>query len=552
MPQPLAQSDERQKAKSLWRANAHAVCLALILILGFVLRAAGVAWGEAYNHGSLGDSFEAYEVAVAYSNGDDRAQYLGQPNFKAGAKLPGPAWTLLCVAALKAWGSIEGLSWVLVLLNVGAIYLTYLLAAVTVGRSAGLAAALFVATSPRLINHAIIVYNPAVMPILSTLMLLSLWRVVRTNRSRAIGWVIFLLLLMQQFHVSALSLIPAVAVVIWLAGQPLNFWWVGIGCAGGFALYLPYFFGEMSHAWTNTFAMFTAAGSGRAWQPLRALTAPLSFLVNYWKPRSFYTPAEYEKMCRSCLGGVEWFKASNILATIVAFLLMARVFLLGRTALWGFWSSPREAFQRSPGTIFLCVLCAIPLLFELFTVPTIYPRYTLIIMAPLFSLCGAAAVAWLADRRFRSAFAAMAGAMVLLNAWFMLATYRFQGQHIQQAPRFLASFRHLEEVHQSLRAFTGEGNVIEVDDRNYLAPSGVENDKWFWDTKFIRRYVTVREREHAPRSAQSEKATVVFELSAINGTETAPADAAYFGNGICLIPSRAGNKVRPPTRAESD
>ena len=513
----------------------HALCLTLILLLGFALRAAGVTWGQAYNYGSQGDCIEAYEVAVAYELGDAQAQYLGQPNFKSGSKLPGPAWTLFCVLGLKSWGSIEGVCWLLVITNVAAIYFIYLLAAKTVGPDAGLVAALLVATSPPAIHLSIPAWNPGVMVFLSTLLFLALWRVVQNDRSRSVAWVPFILFLMPQFHLSGLLLIPAVAVTIWIAGRPLSKFWLAAGCVAGLALYIPYFAGELAHDFGNTRAMLASPATGYPADAIKAFTAPISFLLNYWTPRWIYTPAEYREMCRSAFGGVVWVWAIGVLSSVIALMLVVRTIVLARDSVEGVWRSPRMAFARSPGMIFLLVLYLTPLVTGLAVGESFRPRYCLFLLGPLFSLAGAAAVSWLSHHRFQRAFAFAGVALVVCNAWFMIGTYRFQGRHIEQAPRFFGSFRHLEEVYQSLLVFAGDGHAVAVDDSRLRLPTEANREQWYPNAKLIRRYVTVRETERARSRGISESGGVVYDLLAAQDLDVGRNDVAFSGNGIVLV-----------------
>jgi hypothetical protein len=143
--------------------------LVSILLLGLGLRVAGLTWGQAFCYDSQGDCLDAYRVAVNYAQGEPRAQYIGQPNFNKHSKLPGPLWAVFCAAGLRLWGSIDGVVLAIILLNTAAIYLTFLLAARTVGFPAALWAALLMATSPEAVKSSVVVFNPAVMPFLGTL-----------------------------------------------------------------------------------------------------------------------------------------------------------------------------------------------------------------------------------------------------------------------------------------------------------------------------------------------------------------------------------------------
>ena len=111
------------------------VWLCLIILLGFGIRLSGLKWGQAYSYFGQGDAVEAYQVAVNYGHGEEKALYLGQPNYNAKSKLPGPMWTLFCFASYRFWGSIEGVIFTIILLNTAVIYLNYLLARRTIASS---------------------------------------------------------------------------------------------------------------------------------------------------------------------------------------------------------------------------------------------------------------------------------------------------------------------------------------------------------------------------------------------------------------------------------
>ncbi len=511
--------------------------LAAILFLAFALRAAGIIWGQAYNpDAGMSDSLRAYEVAVAYLEGDDEAKYLGQPRFRIGSDLPGPAWTLVCVAGLKAGGSIEGVSWLLACANVAAIYFMYRLARETVGADAALVAALLAATAPIAVQSSVVVYNPAIMPLFSTLLFLATWRVSGRDRSRAIFWVMFLPLLMAQFHLFVLFLLPAIGLILWLSNRSLSPRWLAFGLICGLALYGPYVAGEMQNGWTNTRAMFSPAGGGYVPDPGSVVTAPARFLINFWSPPSLYDAEEYRAMCESSLGGVGWVMASNVLSVILALSLMVGVILIARRGLRP-WRHPRAMFARSPGIVFLLVLCLSPLAIGLLAGVSVRPRYCLLLLAPIYSLAGASAVNWLARDRGWRIFAVAGATMIGVNIFFLFATYKFQGRHIERAPRFLGSFQHLEEVYQSLRLFAGSARFIEVTDRRPPPPGDDWLERWHRDTALIPRYVVLRERERRVEGDRISE-TWAFDLMDDEKSGSGDTKSAFSGNGIVLIPAR--------------
>src|SRR5579863_8158466 len=112
------------------RAMSNRTKIALltgIMCLGLLLRLIGLYWGQAYHPAAMGDEMQAYRVAVDLGAGQERAIYIGQPNFKTG-KLPGPLWALFWLAGLKIGGSPETVCLMMIVLHTCVIYLVYRLA----------------------------------------------------------------------------------------------------------------------------------------------------------------------------------------------------------------------------------------------------------------------------------------------------------------------------------------------------------------------------------------------------------------------------------------
>ena len=80
--------------------------LLFIVLAGFLLRYAGLYWGEGYHYFAIGDEINAYRVAQEYLAGNEQARYLGQPDF-AGGRVPGPLWALFWAVPLR-WGASPG------------------------------------------------------------------------------------------------------------------------------------------------------------------------------------------------------------------------------------------------------------------------------------------------------------------------------------------------------------------------------------------------------------------------------------------------------------
>ena len=70
----------------------------------------------------------------------------------------------------------------------------------------------------------------------------------------------------------------------------------------------------------------------------------------------------------------------------------------------GFLHSPRQAFGRSPGILFLSIVLLAPLFFALASGKPFHARYCLVLLAPLLCLAGAGAQHWLGFVRARRFF----------------------------------------------------------------------------------------------------------------------------------------------------
>ena len=524
--EPTTLTDGRKsKYTKLW--------LLLILLLGLGLRIAGLVWGQAFCYASQGDCLDAYRVAVNYVQGEPHAQYIGQPNFNEHSKLPGPLWAMFCAAGLHLWGSIDGVVWAIILLNTATIYLTYLLAARTVGFPAALWAALLMAASPAAIEFSVVVFNPVVMSFLGVCLFLALWQVVQQDRSRAAFWLLFLPLMMLQFHMSGLMLIPAIILVLWLKPARLNVPWLVGGIVAGLALYLPYIFGEMAHGWENTRGMMFGGHHGYSMEAFKIFSAPPGFLVNYWDPRWTFQPDEYQEIGRACFGSFSLLLAFNVASAILAISLV--VGALGETiaALRGFWRSPRATFVRSPGMFFLTIIFFVPLMTSLMEGKRFHGRYCIVLLAPLFSLAAVAAVRWLSRQRIRRIFLPLLLATLCANVWLVLTIFRYQGRCIEQGSLFLPSFHNLETVYQTLKAHAGKNQLIQVEDDRYIRTVAPKS----WPSSYplqICQYVAIREREGGLLSAGQTPVSIYKIVLADQVTLDNPA-VAYHEHGIALV-----------------
>ena len=230
--------------------------LLAIIVVGFLLRLAGLVWGQAYRDSNLFDELSAYENTLKFIAGDEQTRYLGQPHF-SGGNVPGPLWTIFWSIPFRMGGT-DAVVLTLILLNTAVIYLTYRLALALFSERTALWAAALCATSPWAIYESVGKCNPQIMAFFGALLYLALWQVVTKPRSPLICWVCVLFAMMPQFHMFAVFLVPGILCLLWQRRREMNWQWLVAGLFVSSLLYLPYIWGEAHHGWQNTRAIFTA------------------------------------------------------------------------------------------------------------------------------------------------------------------------------------------------------------------------------------------------------------------------------------------------------
>jgi hypothetical protein len=502
-----------------------------ILVLALALRLIYLGWAQGNALSYQTDGVEAYEVAVHYTAGDERAQYIGQPNCNAHSKLPGPLWTLFGVAGLKLTGSMSGVMWLTIFANVVAIGLTWRLTRDWFGPRAANLAALFMATSPWAVFYATIVWNPSLMPLFGALIFLALAQNLRTEKSRLIFLIPFLILISPQFHMSPLTLILPLIAYAWLAKVKVNWRWLICGLVSGIACYLPYFHGEMQHHWANTRGILFGGEGHFSADALKIFSSPFSFLVNFWNPGWTYAPGDYQALARHTFGSTAGLIMANVISVIFAAILLIALIQLAITTVKQFRSSPRLAFFRAPGLALPGFLLATYLLFNLIAGKPFHARYCLLVLPLIFALAGAAAAQGFTHPRLRKLLLPALVLTIAANLWFVSTMSWFERDRIAHSPVFVPSFAKLESVYQELRK---NSNVpIRVSDTAYLATLK-EADKIHQWASLIRRYVNARLVE-LPLANVATQPVKVFELRAASTVNPSDPTLGFYGNGLALV-----------------
>lgn len=507
--------------------------LPVILLVALALRLAYLGWAQSHALGYQTDSIEAYEVAAKYEAGDERAHYIGQPNCNAHSKLPGPAWTLFCVAGLKLTGMPDGIVLLTILANLVAMVLMWRLARDTAGRLAANLGALFMAVSLWAVQYSSIIWNPSIMPLFGAVIFLALFRCLREKHSRVIFVIPVLLLIGAQIHMSVLSLIVPLIIFGWLARLKPNWGWLAAGILAALVGYLPYVLGDSRHGWANTRGIISGGNGGFSPDALKVITSPFSYLVNLWNPGWTYAPGEYETLARWAFGGIAGMDIINLISVAFAVFLVLGVIQATRTAIKERGGKLREELARPPGLVHVLVLLLTYLAFGLVAGKPFHARYCLLVCPLIFTLAGAGAAQCLQIPRLKKLFLPLLVVTIGADLWFMPVICRFEGDRIANGAVFVPSCAKMEEVYRQLQAHAA--GWIEVRDADYLAAIAPgEKNNIYRHAGLISHYIRSRELQSLA-AGKTFSETNFFDLRAVAGIDTNAPEVAYHGNGIALV-----------------
>lgn len=460
-----------------------------IMCLGFLLRLAGVCWAEGYHFADVGDELLAYRAALGLEAEEERALYIGQPNFKSG-KLPGPLWALFWLVGLKTGGSPQTVCLMMIILHTCVIYFVYRLAENIFGPQYSLWAALFFATSPWPIHYSVTAWNPLPMAFFGGLLYLALWNVVTKPDSRDVFWVCVVLAIMPQFHMIAMFIVPAVALVLWWSPSRLNKRWLAAGAVVSALLYVPYVIGETRHGWENTRRIL----DGRivvSLSVLKILTMPITELSNLMNSVTGRDFSEYRALGDACFGSFWILAAFNALSLLLSVVIIGSFLVhLGRV-LRKTWRSPKQAFVDAPAEAFIGSLLVLPLVFFIVSFSNFNSRYLIVQFPLLFLLPAVFMVRGLEGSRWRFPLRTSLLLMVGFNIFFTLAYFNYQRTRIVSADYFLPSFPKMESVRQRLKADAGTTYRVRIDDASFCETMA---KKYTEGVMYLAEYVDLREQ----------------------------------------------------------
>jgi 4-amino-4-deoxy-L-arabinose transferase-like glycosyltransferase len=460
-----------------------------IMCLGFLLRLVSLYWGQAYHYAAMGDEMQAYRVAVDLDAGQERAFYIGQPNFKTG-KLPGPIWALFWLVGLKIGSSPETVCLMMIILQTCVIYLVYRLAENIFGPEYSLWATVFFATSPWPVHYSATAWNPVPMAFFGALLYLALWNVVTQSNSRNIFWVCLLLGIMPQFHMMAMFVAPVVVLLLWWSPSRLNTRWLAAGVLVSVLLYVPYVMGEMRHGWENTRRIFEGH-VGASFSVLKILTLPITDLSNLMSSVTGRDFSEYRALGDAYFGSFWILGAFNVVSLALSVMIIGTFLVRLVRSLRGKWRSPKQAFADAPAEVFVGSLLVLPLVLFVSSFSNFNSRYLIVQFPLLFLLPAVFMVRGLDGSRWRGPVRAVMLLTIGFNILFSLAYFHYQGARIANADYFLPSFRKMESVRQRLKADAGANYRVRIDDASFVKTM---TQKYTQGVMELAEYVDLRER----------------------------------------------------------
>ncbi len=508
-------------------SRPHLFVLLAIVIVGFLLRFYGFYAGQGYHYFAINDELFAYQYALSFLAGEEKALYLGQPYF-AGGQAPGPIWTVFWVLLLKlGGGSVNAAIFWMGVLNTFTIYLVYLLANKFLDPRHALATAGIYATAPWPVYLSVGMWNPLALAFLGGLLFLSLWAVSNQDYSRSIFWVCLLAAIIPQFHMVGLFYVPAIVLLLLIMPTRLNTKWLAGGIIAGAAVYLPYLIGEIQHDWDNT-RRILANNQELSFSVLKIVSAPVTVLSSV-PARWMGSFDELKRLGDTYFGsyivliGFSLVSAANGMTYLGSFLKSFS------RALRGKWRALRRTYKESPAVMFIGILLVVPLLLFLPTGQNYASRYTIIIFPLLFLL----PVFFLKKLKSPVAKRLWIGNMVLIalfNVSLLVSYYTFQNGLIEDSDRFLASFKKLESLRQTLRADAGSDTFIEIRLADDVSGSPERTRKTVWT---VAHYLDIYQTFISHTTGSSRKKAYLLKLE--KNVQPGQSVVVYRGNGIAII-----------------
>lgn len=506
----------------------HRLLLMLSILLGFALRLYSAYAGHGYHYFAINDEVSAYEYALRFLAGDEKAHYLGQPAF-AGGQVPGPMWTLFWVMLLKLGNTVDGAVYWMAALNSIAIYLVYRLALNFLTPGHALLSTVLFATAAWPIYYSAGLWNPLPLALLGVLLFLSLWRITQHENSRTVFWACLVAAIIPQFHMIGLFYLPAILLILILTPVRLNKFWFVAGIIAGILIYTPYIIGEMNASWDNTRKILEQEREF-SFGVAKIITAPatvLSLAPGEWPGKSV---EEFKAFGNAIFGSYFILVAVSLASLVNAFIFIASFSRKYFAAIKMEWTSPKNAFSISPEIQFIGILLFFPLLLFVGTGHDYATRYTTLIL-PLLFILPAYFFQNLTSGRFKSIWLGNLVVMVVLNTYLATAFYSYQKDKANGYDTFYASFRNLESLRKILRDDAGRDTYIEVELGNGINQLPEHRQKTY---RTVGHYLQIYQKYVSHIALSKSKSTYLLNTAEVDDKS----DKTYLlhKNGIKLLP----------------
>ncbi len=511
---------------SRWHLLALFVCVGL----GFWLRFYGYWAGESFHIFAINDEVSAFRVAMQFLAGEERAFYIGQPNFSDG-HAPGPVWTLFTLAMLKLGGGSVSLAlFYVTLLNSFLVLLVYIFARQLLRPGYALLSCFLFAISPWTVYYALGLWNPIPLAFLGVLLFISLWRVTQVENTPAVFWVCLLSAMLPQFHMIGIFYYPSILLVLYLSPARINRSWFVVGVIAGLMVYVPYFIGDMQHNWENT-RLILSGGRDFSFSVFKVISAPATILSNHpgrWLGDGLEGLFDF---------GDRWFVSKVILVGVNLVSIVLALAIIFRFAIYFFsllkrhWKNPSLMFEKYPAYSFVGILFFLPLLLFVFTGHNYSTRYTILIF-PLLFVLPAFYIELAGKSKLKKFYLASLPFMSLFSIYLVLAFFTHMSDQIEGDAYFINSFKKMETVREEIKHHAGKGVRVKlvVDDYIHQAPERLRIA-----TLALADYIDVYENYIEIKKYNREKKYIV------RYKKDAPKDiasVAYQKNGIIIYSLR--------------
>ncbi len=507
-------------------SRLHLLAVLGCVVLGFLLRFYGFWAGESFYIFAINDEVSAFRVAMQFLAGEEKALYLGQPNFSEG-HAPGPAWTLFWLGLLKLGGGVvNNALFYVALLNSLVVFLIYVFARQLLTPGYALLSCFLFAVSSWPVYYSLGLWNPVPLAFLSVLLFISLWRVTQTDNSHAIFWVCLLSALLPQFHMIGVFYYPAILLVLYLSPCRLSRGWLVAGIFAGLAVYVPYLIGDMQHNWENL-RQILSGDRDFSFSALKVISGPATVLSNHPGHRFGHGLEGLFEF------GDQWFGSRviligiNVVSMVLALAIVLRFSIYFFSLLKSHWKSPALMFREYPAYSFVGILLFLPLLLFVFTGQNYSTRYAILIF-PLLFVLPAFYIELAGKSKLKKLYISSLPFMSLFSIYLLFAFFTHMSQRIEGDTYFISSFKKMESVRTKIKQHAGNdvGVVLVIDNYITQAPEHLRIS-----AIATANYLAVYERYiERSKTGKQKKYILRYEKDSVVDTSA----VAYRDNGIVI------------------